>query len=70
MHQRTMTRTGGKKGNGAKKGEDKVASAKKFCFPDCKNKYKHTDSMVQCHLCQRWAHYQCIDEEETAIIGL
>ena len=26
--------------------------------------------MVQCHLCQIWAHFKCIDEKESDIIGI
>ena len=26
--------------------------------------------MIQCHICQIWAHYQCIDEEKSDIIGI
>ena len=26
--------------------------------------------MVQCHLCQTWCHYKCIDEKESDIIGI
>lgn len=26
--------------------------------------------MVQCHLCQTWAHFTCIDEKEDDVIGL
>ena len=26
--------------------------------------------MVQCHICQTWAHYTCIDEHQDDIIGI
>ena len=26
--------------------------------------------MVQCHACQTWAHYECIDEGEDDIVGI
>ena len=47
-----------------------MESTKGFCFPECKNKHRHTEFYIQCHLCQIWAHFRCIDEEETEIIGL
>ena len=29
-----------------------------------------SDNMVQCHTCQTWAHYECIDEGEDDIVGI
>ena len=26
--------------------------------------------MVQCHICQTWAHYTCIDEHKYDILGI
>ena len=35
------------------------------------NSHKYTKSMVQCHLCQIWAHFKCIDDrKESDIIGI
>ena len=41
-----------------------------WCFPDCTMHHKHNGDMVQCHICQIWAHYQCINEEKSDIIGI
>ena len=42
----------------------------KWCFTDCTVHHEHNDEMVQCHVCQIWAHYQCIAEEKSDIIGI
>ena len=41
-----------------------------WCFTDCTMHREHNDDMIQCHICQIWAHYQCIDEEKSDIIGI
>ena len=41
-----------------------------WCFTNCTMHREHNDDMVQCHICQIWAHYQCIDEEQADIIGI
>ena len=40
-----------------------------LCFDDCKLKRQHNDAMVQCHICQVWAHYPCIEEDADDILG-
>lgn len=58
-----------KKGAGKKK-QNNDDSTIQLCFPDCKLSHNKTDSMIQCHLCQVWAHLQCINEKDDDIIGL
>ena len=41
-----------------------------WCFTNCTMHREHNNDMVQCHMCQVWAHYQCIDEEHSDIIGI
>ena len=40
------------------------------CFPNCQMNRKEDYSMIQCHICQIWAHIQCIDESDDYIIGI
>ena len=40
-----------------------------ICFPNCKLNRKEDDSMILCHICQVWAHIQCIEESNDDIIG-
>ena len=40
------------------------------CFNDCKLQILGNKEMVQCHICQTWAHYTCIDEHKDDIIGI
>ena len=40
------------------------------CFIDCKLQRLGNKEMVQCHICQTWAHYTCIDEHKDDIIGI
>ena len=40
------------------------------CFNDCKLQRLGNKEMVQCHICQTWAHYTCIDEHKDDIIGI
>ena len=61
---------GGKKLKKGKKKTTDTTSTKQWCFTGCKNNHKFTKSMVQCHLCQTWCHYKCIDEKESDIIGI
>ncbi len=56
---------------GKKKKKSKSKSQTKLCVPGCKHKGKDScDDMVQCHICQMWAHFECIGEKEADIIGL
>ena len=42
-----------------------------LCVTSCKHKHKSSKkSMIQCHLCQIWCHYDCIGEKEKDIIGI
>ena len=61
---------GGKKLKKGKKKTTDTTSTKQWCFTGCKNNHKFTKSMVQCHLCQTWCHYKCIDEKESDIIRI
>ena len=51
------------------KGRTKKANTS-FCVQQCKHNGRETDSMVQCHLCQLWVHYECVGERPETIIGL
>ena len=51
-----------------RRGEQKRQTS--FCVPQCKHKGRKTDSMMQCHLCQLWVHYECIGEERDEAVGL
>ena len=64
-----MAITHKKKMNSPKSGMNKKKDAS-WCFPDCTMHHKHNGDMVQCHICQTWAHYQCINEEKSDIIGI
>ena len=64
-----MAITRKKKKNNPKRGMNKKKDAS-WCFPDCTMHHKHNGDMVQCHIYQTWAHYQCINEEKSDIIGI
>lgn len=53
-----------------KKSTTTTTTDKPWCFTDCKLERKHNESMVQCHLCQIWAHFKCIDEEEDDVYSI
>ena len=59
-----------------KQGRKKTNSKKmrkpdgEWCFPECTLNRNHQDNMIQCHLCQVWVHYECIDEKEDDIVGI
>ena len=40
------------------------------CFSNCQMNRKENDSMIQCHICQIWAHIQCIDVSDDDIISI
>ena len=40
------------------------------CFNDCKLQRLGNKGMVQCHICQTWTHYTCINEHKDDIIGI
>ena len=41
-----------------------------YCIANSKHDGKSTGDMVQCHLCQNWFHYDCVEESNADIIGL
>ena len=58
---------------GAKKKETKKDSnttPMKWCYPDCMLDRIEAESMIQCHICQLWAHALCINEGENDIVGI
>ena len=56
--------------HGTKAKEKTKKANTSFCIQQCKHKGRETDSMVQCHLCQLWVHYECVGERPEDIIGL
>ncbi len=42
----------------------------RYCIKNCKYNGKHKAAMVQCHLCQIWAHYDCVGEKEADVVGI
>ena len=65
-----VTKDGRKQSKKLKKETTDTTSTKQWCFTGCKNNHKFTKSIVQCHLCQIWDHFKCIDEKESDIIGI
>ena len=59
---------------GGKPGKKKTKKTKQrdgeWCLPDCTLNRKHSDDMIECHLCQIWVHYHCITEAEEDIVGI
>ena len=53
-----------------RRGKSDMTELKLYCVPDCKKGRVQSDNMVQCHTCQTWAHYECIDEGEDDIVGI
>ena len=66
----SVSRGGKKSSKSGKKETTDRTSTKQWCFTGCKNNHKETTSMVQCHICQIWAHLQCIEEKDDDIIGI
>ena len=63
---------GGRK-KGARKKETKKDSnttPMKWCYPGCMLDGIEAESMIQCHICQLWAHVLCINEGENDIVGI
>ncbi len=42
----------------------------RYCIKNCKYNGKHKAAMVQYHICQIWAHYDCVHEKEEDVVGL
>ena len=58
----------GKKRRG--KSDTTEQEQKVLCMPGCKKGRDQSDIVIQCHACQVWAHYECIDEYEADIVGI
>ena len=41
-----------------------------LCMPGWKKGRDQSDNVIQCHVCQVWTHYECIDEDEADIVGI
>ncbi len=53
-----------------RKGKASRSKDCRYCIKNCKYNGKHKAAMVQCHICQIWAHYDCVHEKEEDIVGL
>ena len=53
-----------------RRGRSDAIDHKLFCFSHCKRGRAQSESMVQCHACQTWAHYECLGEGEDDIVGI
>ena len=53
-----------------RRGRRDAIEHKLYCFPDCKRGRAQSETMVQCHACQTWAHYACIGEGGDDIVGI
>ena len=50
--------------------KDSNTTPMKWCYPDCMLDRIEAESMIQCHICQLWAHALCINEGENDIVGI
>ena len=50
-----------------RRGRSDAIEHKLYCFSDSKRGRAQSESMIQCHACQTWAHYECIGEGENDI---
>ena len=53
-----------------RRGRSDMIEQKLYCVPDCKRGHVQSENMVECHACQTWAHYECIDEGDDDIVGI
>ena len=61
-------KTTSKKGKQSKRGKSESAATEiRLCVANCRHGGICTS--VQCHLCQTWAHYDCVGENEADIVG-
>ncbi len=42
----------------------------RYCIKTCKFNGKHKTKMIQCHICQIWAHFECVHEKDEDVVGL
>ena len=55
----------------SKRGKSESAAAEiRLCVANCRHGGRCTTALVQCHLCQTWAHYDCVGENEHDIVGI